>query len=361
MAATSLLQVRVTGRGWPAGHAHGALVADVIRDQLATWAGQCAAQGRDLRSLISDLHGSAGFREAAEHWAPEVLAEVQGIAAGAGLDEASVFALACLDEAWWWGGQATGCSVIGVPRPDDPADDRPLAAQTMDLDAWMGGSQIALVHTGRDGAPDLAMLSRAGMTGLCGANSHGLVVLVNALPELVLDDAGLPVAFVLRLLLECASAQEAANLLRELPHATGQAYTLLDRTGACVGLECGPGSVVPYEALPSGVHVHTNHALASRARRAGIAATPSSTERLGTMIRLGDGPVSPRRVADCLTDDVLGVCATPGRWDRDGWATFGTMIVRPGPITTVRLTAGPSVGVPVVVHLRLPAEPRREP
>ena len=126
---------------------------------------------------------------------PHLLAEVEGIAEGANADPDAVFATNCLDEAWWWGEQGSGCSAVAfVDRGP-----RPIIGQNMDLDTWMDTTQVALRLQPSEG-PAQVLLSRAGMVGLCGANEAGVGVVVNTLDTLPSSADGLPVAFVIRLL-----------------------------------------------------------------------------------------------------------------------------------------------------------------
>lgn len=354
MPNSELPVVRAAGDAGSAGKAYGQACADLIRGQLHAWDRWTAGRGRSLADLVDGLSRRAGFRQAAERWAPQLVEEIHGIAAGAGADDDEVFALNCLDEAWWWGGRPSGCSVLAHSRFTDSAA-RPLAAQNMDLDVWMDGGQVALVRAERPGLPDVAVLTRAGMVGLCGANGSGLAVLVNTLPQLPVDPDGVPVAFVARMVLDCGDVAEASDLLRRLPHATGQAYTLVDRSGAVAGLECGSGTVRDYPPAAAGMMVHSNHPVAEApdsASDAGADSLPegqgaatisaSSADRL-EILREACGTIQDEdSVVRLLADSVAGVHVLPGRWGRPGWATFGSVIVRPGPTTRVRLTAGPA-------------------
>ena len=120
--------------------------------------------------------------------------EIAGIAAGANASVDEIFALNCLDEAWWWGGRGPGCSTVGLGSTPSGAA---ICGQTMDLDPWMDGTQIVLRLAPADG-PSQVLLSRAGLVGLCGANEAGVAVLVNTLSQLPVTDNGVLVAGALR-------------------------------------------------------------------------------------------------------------------------------------------------------------------
>ena len=67
-------------------------------------------------------------------------------------------------------------------------------------------------------------LHRAGMIGLTGCNDDGLAVVVNNLDMLPASPTGLPVAFVLRGILERRTLAAAVDFVSQVPHATGQHY-----------------------------------------------------------------------------------------------------------------------------------------
>src|SRR5438034_663001 len=76
-----------------------------------------------------------------------------------------------------------------------------LLAQNMDLPEVMDGGQTILRSTAPDGTRTV-VLTAAGMIGLTGCSSAGVGVCVNTLSMLNHSPDGLPVAFVVRGLLE---------------------------------------------------------------------------------------------------------------------------------------------------------------
>ena len=117
------------------------------------------------------------------------------------------------------------------------------------------------------------------MIGLMGVNAAGVGVCVNALPQLPSAPRGLPVAFVLRRLLQATSLAEAADLVLSLPHATNQHY-LIAEPGRARSFEASAAGVAEYRAPDSSRILHTNHPLAAEG-----APEPASA-RVNTVARL---------------------------------------------------------------------------
>jgi hypothetical protein len=154
---------------------------------------------------------------------------------------------------------------------------------------------------------------------------------VNSLPQLPSAAQGLPVAFVLRRLLQAGSADEAAALVQALPHATNQHYLI-----------AGPGVVRSFEASAAGVAefrppqadrvLHTNHPLSDARRTAeDPALEENSTARLAALTaRLSQGPAGFETIAAALSscDDARHpVCRPPGAAPLSPFTT-GSMISR---------------------------------
>ncbi len=224
-------------------------------------------QGHVPADLVQDLAQTSGLAPALRQHLPWLSDEIAGIAEGANASVDDVFALNCLDEAWWWGQPGPGCSVIGLGVTSGGSA---ICGQTMDLDPWMDGTQIAL-RLAPDDAPAQVLLSRAGMIGLCGANEAGVAVLVNTLSQLPVSPNGVFVAGAMRAAIASKSVDDAKAALTQLPHASGQAYTLVSE-GLVRGLECGAGVVAEYVndvARPERTLAYQPSACGTRHRRRG--------------------------------------------------------------------------------------------
>lgn len=322
------------------GRAHGEQARDVIAAGLEAWRAELSRAGTDAERLWKGLSRESGFRDAAARWSPHLLVEVEGIAEGANADPDAVFATNCLDEAWWWGKKGGGCSAVAVADRGATT----VIGQNMDLDTWMDSTQVALRLRPDDG-PEQVTLSRAGVVGLCGANASGVGLVVNTLDQLPVAVDGLPVAFVLRLLMTQTSLDAVEPLLRSITHASGQAYTMA-AGDEVIGFEAGGDFVASYrnDAERSGARWHTNHPLSAGDHTvtfdADDWATGSSQPRLTRVADAMAGIEKADDVVALLSDSEAGICMYPGRWRDDGF-TFGSIVIEIGTPPSVRMTAGP--------------------
>jgi isopenicillin-N N-acyltransferase-like protein len=341
MSLVDLTVIDAAGSPREMGRAHGEQARDLVQQSLAGWREAMNKEGHEPDELIHVLSRGTGFRDAIAEHAPGLLEEVVGIAEGSGLHYDEVFALNCLDEAWWWSEKTGGCSTVAIGADGDrPA----FGGQTMDLDDWMDGTQIALRTATVDG-PAQVMLSRAGMIGLCGANDDGVGVLVNTLSQLPVSTDGLPVAFVVRAALEARTVNDAATILQRLPHASGQAYTLVSADGV-IGMECGAGVAAEYindPELPQD-RWHTNHPIAAASEGD---VEEDSELRFDALDERAPELTDVSELRTLLADGESGVCMFPDRWPGN-WTTFGAITVEISSSTQVSIAPGPPDRTPWV-------------
>jgi isopenicillin-N N-acyltransferase-like protein len=339
MAVTPDAIVDCRGSARERGRAHGEALRPQIHALLERWDADVAARlGRRPDELVSDLVSTTGFGAAIRHHTPDLLEEVRGIAEAAGVAFDRVLALNLMDEEWWFTAPAEpreACSVLAIAGSDGQPS---LMAQNMDLPEVMDGAQ-AVLRVGDGDAGSSVVLTAAGMIGLTGVNGAGLGVCVNTLAMLNHSREGLPVAFVMRGVLERASAAEAADFLERVPHASGQHYALADGDGV-LGYECSAAGAVRSDD-GSGRLCHTNHPLRSddvdpRRRAAG---EPDSHTRLAALESavptVASGGDCERTLADRRTP--LCVLPEPGR----PWITFGSIWAELSSPPRVRIAPGP--------------------
>lgn len=287
-----LLQVvDMAGDGRARGLACGRALADRIAAHMADWDRWLTAvtsrPGLDyVRAMVRDTD----YRTAIAAHAPDLMDEVLGMAEGAGADPDLVYGLQLMDEEWFHRGRAgvvapqpEKCSSFAVVEPGGDA----WIGQNMDLGAYTDGHQVML-RIGRDGdRPGALVFTTAGVIGLMGVNDAGVGVCVNSLPQLPAAPYGLPVAFVLRRLLQARSVAEAADLTLALPHATNQHYVIAG-AGAVRSFEASSAGVTEYRPPDPSRVFHTNHPLSDvgaapeteAARRNSVQRLASVTARL---------------------------------------------------------------------------------
>jgi len=321
--------VTVSGTGYERGAAYGEELRKPIKDIFDRWLNLLeVARGIAPEPYLKKFVGQTKYLATCERLAPHLLEEVRGMADAVGVDFELAFAQQLQDEEWiyarnkrlgWSFPESEKCSAIGVNDiPDGPT----VIGQNMDIGEWCDGSQIIL-HLKYDDATEVAVLAYAGSLGLCGMNNRSVAVCCATLMQLNFDLSGLPVSFVVRTVLEQPTYEAARAFLFDVPHASGQNYTL-GGIGELGNFECAAGAVV--ECIPDRTPervFHTNHVLvndhqtlvkknspnvstailsgsptsegrfASLERRIGDCSRPSSIEGIKAALSAKDDPAAP--------------------------------------------------------------------
>lgn len=224
------------------------------------------------------------FREAIGDLHPASLAEMAGIAEGAGVDQLDVVAVNARTEILAKADPRgeRECSTVAVVPPTGS----PFGAQTWDWYTAMADGWLRWTYPTSKTRVDA--VTEFGLLGKIGRNDAGLGVFLNILHHEAdeNDGAGVPVHLLARLMLEqCAGVAEAIALARRTPVVASTALTVLDRT-TVAGLELfsgGPGLLAPDAA---GVLVRTNHFLSSEGAAGCLTAAdyPSTHLRLERLV-----------------------------------------------------------------------------
>lgn len=357
--------VELTLEGTPRerGRRHGEALRGAIQQALDRWRAEVERDtAAPLEAYVAELTGTTSFVPAIQRLTPDLLDEVAGLGEGAGVPFPTMLAFQLVDEDWWFRRnrrygvrleRTEKCSVVAAHDPGAA----PLLAQNIDIPAWSDGLQVLLrIRDTRSGLETL-VFSYAGLIGLGGVNSGPVAACVNALMQLDQRPDGLPVAFVVRGILERPTLAEAERFVFEVPHASGQAYTVGGPARAA-GLECSARSVRPYPAAAGTRRLfHTNHPLACEDQavfRRLLDRLPAdqversranSERRLASCARrLGDGaePADVAAIKNVLRshdDPAASICAHGG----DGTMAFTawSVIYELTPTPTVLYTCGP--------------------
>ena len=318
MSSTPELNVvDVSGDGYSRGLAHG----EELRERVHTSIGNVVdALGgpTEIERFISETD----FLTTIDRLTPDLGQEIRGIAVGADLPLHQVLAHNLMDEHWWWSTTTQRREACTLWAMTDPA---PVIGQTMDLPSYMDGSQFILRSTFVDGSRS-AVLSSAGLIGLCGSNSHGLGICVNALSMLHHSPTGLPVAFVMRGALSQSNTTAAREFITSVPHASGQHYAVVgsDASGqiTATGIECSAGGAVNSSGTASQFG-HTNHPIVTTDIDPEVTTAMSSTHaRFDVITRAGI--TSADDLASTLHDRTGPICVE--REDTGTWMTFGAIV-----------------------------------
>jgi hypothetical protein len=340
MRPKTIIPVRLEGAPFDRGRAHGRALQAQTHAHLAAWLSSLETSGvGEPRAYVAGMLAQTDFLSAIRAQTPDLLSEVEGIADGAEAPVELVFALQLLDEEWAHRVRtraAAGlekCSSAAIAGPDDA-----WIGQNMDLGTYTDGAQAALDIAAEGERPPAMVFTVAGMIGLMGVNAAGVGVCVNSLPQLPSARERLPVAFVVRRLLQATSLAEAAALVQALPHATNQHYLLAAPDGVR-SFEASAAGVVEYRPSGAGWVLHTNHPLAAAGGDEDAGYRENSQARLASLsARLGGAATAfaPLAEALCACDDPRHpVCRAAGASALAGFTT-GSMISRlaPGGVTT---------------------------
>jgi len=203
--------------------------------------------------------------------APELVEEVEGIAAGAGLDFDDVFRLSCSQEMNSWQGcmrrrtettVPAGCSSFAVKH-----DGSSLVAWNMDW--WIKWQPyMVLLHGQPDDGPRFLSFALAGSVGRPGLSEH-ISIAANFLPYRAdagvaaggakWAGAGVPYSFIARMLLAQGSTADALKMLARTRRMACLNYTLGDARGDICCVETMPADMAVLRPKPGdGFIVHAN-------------------------------------------------------------------------------------------------------
>jgi hypothetical protein len=253
----------LTLEGEPAerGLKHGTALKEPIHALVKVWKADLAERYRMAAdAFIKKFLQQTDYLAAMKKWTPQLIDEIRGIARGAELDFDTILVLQLIDEYWARGPQVVGehCSALGISRHGE----RPSCiAQNMDLEGFRTGFQTVLHIRHSDAKLESFVLTHAGLIGLNGMNSRAIGICCNTLGQLANCADGLPVACIVRGVLEQQTEEAALNLLSRIKHASGQNYIVGGPT-AVHDVECSAGKVSRFspKMWPDRVW-HTNHPL----------------------------------------------------------------------------------------------------
>ena len=255
--------VDLHGTAWERGQQHGALLKDEIATLVERWRAEIQRDfGAPLDEFVERFLAGTMFDDAVRRWTPELLDEVRGIASGSGQPFDRMFVWQLIDEVWASGRGVMHdkCTAIGVDRLGEQPT---LVAQNLDIPQMSHG--FVTVLRIRDEARGLTSLvvTEPGLIAAAGLGGARIGVAVNTLLQLQPCRDGLPVAFVVRGLLQQPDHAAAIAFLQRIRHASGQNY-IVGGPDAAPGHECSANKVVrwqPYQDAP--FTFHTNNPLAN--------------------------------------------------------------------------------------------------
>jgi isopenicillin-N N-acyltransferase-like protein len=252
------------------GYQHGAALEFPIKKALR----QFRAWVRDVvgleepEAMILEFAESTPYMASVQADAPDLLAEMRGVAEGAGVDLKQLFVYQSFDEFFVFlltsgtldMGTTGHCTTAGVyGRPDKPN----YVGHNNDIPTYHEELVTVLHIKYPDSATEVLQSTFAGQIGQNGVNNRGVAVGINTQANLPAGD-GLPVSFHVRRVLESESVDGAVAYLQDARFAQAMNYTIGDREQVvCVETWQDDALVLNGDGddRVGGWLAHTNHAL----------------------------------------------------------------------------------------------------
>ena len=256
-----LKEVSFDGSGYELGLQHGTVLKQEIGQVIEAWKNNVKEQlGRDADIVLEEFFDYANFDESIKKWTPDLLEEIRGIAEGSGQELNDILVLNLLDEFWVYIDNENNhhCSGMGVPAQNGNPG---YLSQNMDLENYIDGFQVLMRLNRNDDRPEQLILTHPGLIALNGLNETGIGVCVNTIMQLKASSTGLPVAFVVREIINSRTKEEVLNIVQNVNHASGQNY-ILGIKGEVFDYEASANKVVRFDPdNENGTVYHTNHPL----------------------------------------------------------------------------------------------------
>jgi isopenicillin-N N-acyltransferase-like protein len=279
------------GTPFERGLQHGVRLEAEIRGAVAAMKAEGSGSYESARDRATSAWPSV------KEGAPDVAAEIEGIATGSDNDPIDILLRSGFE---YFGLSAImGCSAIAASGPNGA-----IVAQNWDAPPAMAADLALFLHFGPDGFEQVVVASCGGLCWV-GCNRHGLALVNN---DLLLSSTaeGLPSQIVRRLALAEDSLPAALHRLEALPHMGGRSYLLGDASGAVAGVEVSARVGARVNQVESPV-LHANHALdpdiaADEDESLLMSTVPSSRHRQSMLQRKCPPRSTPDSIALLLSD-----------------------------------------------------------
>ncbi len=260
--ATSQREIReisFLGSGYELGLQHGKLLKTEIEEVVIKMKENVATNlKKDAEEVLNDFHQYANFSESINKYTPELYQEIKGIAEGSDQKLNDIMVLNLLDEFWVYINNIENhhCSALGVPSVNGSTG---YIAQNMDIEKYTEGYQILMRLPRTKTRPEQLIVTHPGLIALNGMNETGIGACVNTLMQLKASSAGLPVAFIVRRIINSTDKVDLLDFIQTVPHASGQNY-IIGIKGEVYDFEASANKVVRFNPKnKNGTVYHTNH------------------------------------------------------------------------------------------------------
>lgn len=332
--------IDVSGTPSERGRAYGEQARERIGLSISLYASQLEKFGF-AREEISRFSGL--FLPRLREWAPDLVEEMEGIAAGANVELTSILMVNARTEVLQLARREKGIAddepdgcTGAVILPDATRDGRLIHGQNWDWRAECAETSIVL-RIKRDDGPDLLTFTEAGGLARSGFNAAGIGITANYLEsDRDYREIGIPLPFIRRRALEAAHFADAVRVVAITPKSGSNNMILSTAEGFAVDLECAPDeafSIYPDNDLI----VHANHwqstVALSKLRETGVKDVPDSfyrDYRVKRRLMKSQGNITVADLKDALFDEFawpLSVCRPPIRKEGGNISATVAMII----------------------------------
>ena len=260
----NLRVLSLEGTPYERGFKHGRALKTEIQELVKLWKASLEKSTQsDPDIFIKKFLHKTRFQKAIKRWTPELWDEIKGIAEGSGIDLDTIYAFQLVDEMWVLDREILSehCTTVGtIKTKEAPA----IVAQNLDIPIFYHGFQTLFRIKDPDRDMDTLLFTFPGFIAANGINSRSVAVVVNAVQQLEHSRDGLPVAFVIRGILQRKTFDDAVEFIKSIKHGAPQNYMIggPEKVGS---YECSTTNAI--EFLPfkgSKFTYHTNHPLKNR-------------------------------------------------------------------------------------------------
>lgn len=345
-------EVRLSGSGYALGLQHGKLLKKEISELVVKMKKNMADNlHKDADKVIKEFFEYAQFTDDIKKYTPELYEEVKGIADGSGQTFNDIMVFNLLDEFWVYINAISNhhCSGIGVPSIKGSTG---YIAQNMDIESYTEGYQILIRLERTDKRPEQFILTHPGAIGFNGMNKAGIGACMNTLMQLKASQKGLPVAFIVRRILNSTDKNELLTFIQTVPHASGQNY-IIGIKGEVYDFEASSNKVVRFDPKnANGTIYHTNHPIVNDDVKEWaknfdptLATKPTNSNSYIRLAAVQKRVMTGPTVNDVLIKEILRskddkenpVCRAP----KNGSFTFASVIMTLTGTPYLQITAGP--------------------
>lgn len=332
------------------GLAHGEHFRVVIQSAIEEWQNDIVRFANiPFEKLMGQFLAATDYRPAIMRWTPHVFEEMQAIGEAANVADDVIYTWQMIDEFIDFVVEyvyVEKCTTVG--GYEQANDVPPTIGKTQDLmHCYIGAG--ALVRTRYiDSDVDILNSTIAGIPCQDGMSRH-LAVCLNHVGQLARSPKGLPVSFLARLLLERSrNIDDAADILREVTHASGMNFGLADAKSVRT-FEVSANHVEEYLPAPELKRIwHTNHPVANEnyCRDIGMWTKLPDPEAGNTQARFdfiarearkAEEPLTRTRIMQLLSSREAPVSAHA----EDSFPTINSVIMEFGEIPTLFFSPGP--------------------